>query len=71
MKNRFVACILMLVMVGCSAYIGGYRSLSQERDEIAKLGDVVKAEEFDNMLESDVFTKFIAKIVGVEPLNLQ
>ena len=71
MKNRFVAFLLMLVMVGCSTYIGGYRSLSQERDEIAALEDIARAKEFDDMLENDFFTKYIAKLVGVEPLNLQ
>ena len=71
MKNRFVAFLLMIVMVGCSIYIGGYRSLSDEREDIIESGDIVRAEEFDDMLENDIFTKYIAQIVGVEPLNLQ
>jgi|GEM_PF-2198432 hypothetical protein len=71
MKNRFVAFLLMILMIGCSIYIGGYRSLSDEREDIADSGDIARAEEFDDMLENDVFTKYIAQIVGVEPLNLQ
>ena len=71
MKNRFVAFLLMILMVGCSIYVGGYRSLSDERAEIADSGDIARAEEFDDMIENDVFTKYVAQIVGVEPLNLQ
>lgn len=75
MKNRFVAFLLMLVMIACSVYIGGYRSLNQWREDIESISDTetynMEASEFNKTIQDEVVTNFVADIIGVQPLNLK
>lgn len=75
MKNRFAAFLIMLVMVACSVYIGGYRSLSQLREEISYIEDIEiynqRANEFNKNIDDVFLTRTLANIVGIERLELK
>lgn len=73
MKKRFVAFLIMLVMIVCSVYIGGYRSLSQLREDIVDTSGIdnynERAAEFNDLIQNNFLTKTMAEFTGIEPLD--
>lgn len=63
----------MIVMIVCSIYVGGYRSLSQLREEIADTHGIdnynEKVTEFNNLIQNDFISKTMAELTGIKPLD--